>query len=240
MRFDQDPTFSKNAAVLTPQPRHLREIRVRPPRSLSEIAVKMPPAAAGQRIGLMGGSFNPPHKGHLTVARTALNRLRLDSIWWLVSPGNPLKVNDGLPALPQRIAACRALTRHDPHIQVSGLEAELGSVYSSDTIAFLTRRHPAVHFVWVMGADNLATFHCWRRWRDIALAMPIAVIDRPGWHFGALSSPAAGALARNRLPESHAARLPFARPPAWIYLHTRLSPQSSTALRLGQAPKWRS
>lgn len=193
--------------------------------------IKTPPAAPRQRIGLMGGSFNPPHDGHLRIARTALRRLHLDCIWWLISPGNPLKANDSLSALSERIAACEALTRHDPNIQVTGLEAALGSVYTCDSLSFLTRRFPMVHFVWIMGADNLAGFHRWKRWREIASMVPMAVIDRPGWHLAALSSPAATAMARNRLRENHAARLALARPPAWIFLPTRLSAQSSTALR---------
>lgn len=202
-----------------------------PLRQMPGLMIDTPPAAAGQRIGLMGGTFNPPHEGHLTVARTALRRLRLDRIWWLVSPGNPLKSNDNLPALASRIADCQALVRHDPRISVTGLEAELGSVYTSDTVAFLTSRHPTTRFVWIMGADNLAGFHRWKRWRTIAAALPIAIIDRPGWHLAALASPAASALARARLPERHAAALSAAAPPAWVFLPTRLSQQSSSALR---------
>lgn len=221
-----------------PQHRDSREIHLRPRRrSTSDFTIETPPAAAGQRIGLMGGSFNPPHDGHLTVARTALKRLRLDRIWWLVSPGNPLKVNDGLPTPSDRIAACRALSQHDRRIYVTALETDLGSSYSIDAVAFLKRRYPAVRFVWVMGADNLAGFHRWKRWRDIAVSVPVAVVDRPGWHLAALNSPVARALARNRLPESRATRLPFARPPAWIFLPTRLSTQSSTALRRVEAAK---
>lgn len=206
----------------------------RPHRKSSDFKIKTPLAAPRQRIGLMGGSFNPPHDGHLTVARTALKRLRLDCIWWLVSPGNPLKANEALPPLSERIAACENLTRHDPEIQVTGLEAALGSAYTCDTLSFLARRFPMARFVWVMGADNLAGFHRWKRWREIACAVPMAIIDRPGWHLVALSSPAASALARNRLPENRAARLALVRPPAWIFLPTRLSAQSSTALRHAQ------
>lgn len=202
-----------------------------PHRPISKFKIKTPPAAGGQRIGLMGGSFNPPHNAHVMVARTALKRLRLDYVWWLVTPGNPLKSNRDLPPLAQRIAACRAITRQDARIRITGLEAELGSPYTEQTLSFLTQRYPSVGFVWVMGADNLAGFHRWRNWRGIAATLPIAVVDRPGWHLAGLSSPAARALARNRLPEGRAAGLPFARPPAWIFLTTRLSPQSSTELR---------
>ncbi len=208
------------------------ENRVRLPcRKTSDLALKTPPAAPGQRIGLIGGSFNPPHEGHLMVTQTALKRLHLDRMWWLVSPGNPLKSNDALPDLSERISACRTLTQDYRRIDVSGLEQDLGSVYTAHTLAFLTRRFPLVHFVWVMGADNLAGFHLWRQWRDIAMTVPIAVIDRPGWHLAALSSPVARALAQHRLPSSRARILPFTKPPAWIFLSTRLSPHSSTALR---------
>jgi nicotinate-nucleotide adenylyltransferase len=190
----------------------------------------MPAAAAHRRIGLMGGSFDPPHAGHRRIAETALRRLRLDSLWVLVSPGNPLKSRDGLDRLPQRLAATRALMAH-PRIVVSSVEAAIGTRYTVDTLAVLTRRFPHARFVWVMGADSLATLHRWRAWRRIACLVPIAVVDRPGWRLAALASPAARALHRHRLDERHAARLPGHRPPAWALLSTRLSPLSSTELR---------
>lgn len=187
-------------------------------------------AGAGQRIGLMGGSFNPPHDGHLRVAETAMKRLRLDAVWWLVTPGNPLKSHAELPPLGDRIAACRRLvgTRR---IVVTGLEADLGTSFSAATIAYLRLRRPDVRFVWVMGADNLAQFHRWRDWRWIASALPIAVVDRPGWRLPALSGTAARRLASSRLPEEQAGLLAVSRPPAWVLLTTRLSPLSSTTLR---------
>lgn len=190
----------------------------------------LPLAFAGQRIGLMGGTFNPPHEGHAICAVTALRRLKLDQLWWMVTPGNPLKSGDGVPSLQMRIAASRRLAA-DPRIQVTGFEAALGSPYTYATIRHLTRRLPAVHFVWVMGADNLAGFHRWQRWRQIADLVPIAVIDRPAWRHRALASPAAGYMGRFRVPESLAARLPLMVPPAWAFLSTRLSDASSTVLR---------
>ncbi len=196
------------------------------------LQVRMPLAVPGQRIGLMGGSFNPPHEGHAVCALTALNRLRLDQLWWMVTPGNPLKSASGLPSLDERMAASRAYAR-SPAIKITGFETELGSPYTYATVRFATRHLPRVHFVWVMGADNLATFHHWQRWRDIARLVPIAVVDRPGWHLKALSSPAARFLARSRLPEDRAALLPGRRPPAWVFLTTRLSEASSTAMRAG-------
>lgn len=179
----------------------------------------------------MGGSFNPPHEGHLTVSRTAVRKLRLDAIWWLVSPGNPLKRNTGLPPLTERARACRRLAQHDPKIFVTGFEADLGTTFTADTVAFLTRRFPATRFVWVMGADNLASFHLWRRWQAIAESIPIAVVDRPGWHLAAIASPAGRRLSRIRVPFHLAATLPQRPPPAWTFLPTRLSPLSSTDLR---------
>ena len=200
-------------------------------RRRPDLLIATPPAAAGQRIGLMGGSFNPPHDGHLAVSRTALRRLKLDRVWWLVSPGNPLKATDALPPLADRLAASRALTRGEPRILVSGLEADLGSAYTVDTVGFLVERFPATRFVWVMGADNLAGFHRWRRWREIAQRVPIAVVDRPGWHLAAMASPVARALERRRRPANQAPALPGLFPPAWVFLPTRLSPLSSSALR---------
>jgi len=194
----------------------------------------LPLAFAGQRIGLMGGTFNPPHEGHALCALTALRRLRLDQLWWIVTPGNPLKSGAGLPSLEERMAASRRLAA-DPRIKVTGFEATLGSPYTYATIRYVTRRLPAVDFVWVMGADNLAGFHRWQHWRDIADLVPIAVVDRPGWRLKALASPAAARLARFRVPEGFAGELPVLRPPAWTFLSTRLSAVSSTAIRASGA-----
>ncbi len=191
---------------------------------------KLPPHARGQRIGLLGGSFNPPHRAHLLVSLTALKRLRLDAVWWLVTPGNPLKNNRALPPLERRIAACRALAKH-PRIFITGVERELGTHYTVDTIAALKRRAPDLRFVWLMGADNLAQFHRWGGWRRIAGMIPIAVIDRPWSASRALSTRAPLALARFRLPERDAAALARNRPPAWTFIHGKRSPLSSTALR---------
>jgi nicotinate-nucleotide adenylyltransferase len=204
------------------------------PRSTLESSARLqtrPPLVfAGQRVGLMGGTFNPPHVGHAICARTALRRLGLDQLWWMVTPGNPLKVGEGLPSLEDRMAASRRFAT-DPAMKVTGFEASLASPYTYATVRFLNQQFPGVHFVWVMGADNLASFHRWQHWRDIARLVPIAVVDRPGWRLKALASPAAGGLARHRVPESAAALLPLIPPPAWALLSTRLSEASSTALR---------
>jgi nicotinate-nucleotide adenylyltransferase len=189
-----------------------------------------PPHGESQRTGLYGGSFNPAHEGHRHVARMALRRLALDRLWLLVSPGNPLKNHDGLPPLEARLAGTRAIMT-DPRIAVTGVEAALGSDMTVDTIAALTARFPSLRFVWIMGGDNLASFHHWHRWRRIADLVPMAVIDRPGATHRALHSPAAQALSRFRIPESAASTLAERSPPAWVYLHGRMSSLSSTALR---------
>ncbi len=192
--------------------------------------IAFPPTADGLRIGLLGGSFNPPHAGHRALSLFALKRLQLDRVWWLVSPGNPLKDTRTLPTLHDRLAAARDLARH-PAIDVTGIEAAIGTRYTVDTVAALRRRFPNVHFVWLMGADNLAQFHRWRSWQTIAREIPIAVIDRPADSFRALASPAALTLANYRHDETSAALLATRNAPAWTFLHGMKIPISSTQLR---------
>jgi nicotinate-nucleotide adenylyltransferase len=193
---------------------------------------RLPRHAPGMKIGLFGGSFNPPHAGHLLVSRTALRRLGLDNVWWLVTPGNPLKENSHLPSLTQRIAAARALI-DDPRILVSDIEARIGTRFTYDTIAYLVRRCPGVRFVWLMGADNLAGFHRWQHWLAITSLVPLAVVDRPGSTLRATSSLAAQRLRTYRIRPEAARLLPSLRPPAWTFLHGPRSALSSTALRTG-------
>jgi nicotinate-nucleotide adenylyltransferase len=193
-------------------------------------SVRLPPHGRGMRIGLFGGSFDPPHAAHRAASLIALKRLDLDRIWWLVTPGNPLKDTRGLAPLEQRLAAARALAQH-PRIDITGIEAEIGARYTYDTMRYLLDRCPGVRFVWIMGADNLRSFSRWQRWRDIAAMVPIAVIDRLGPSLYATAGSAAQALARHRLPDSQAGSLAECRPPAWVYLHGLKSPLSSTALR---------
>lgn len=190
----------------------------------------VPPTTEGLRVGLLGGSFNPPHLGHLHVAQTALERLRLDRLWVLVTPGNPLKERAGLPSLARRIAAARRLM-DDPRITVTAFEAAFGSPYTWRTVERLVAMRPSVRFVWVMGADNLATFHRWQQWRRIAASLPMAIVDRPGASISPLSAPAAAALADHRVPEIDAAGLAGRRAPAWVFLHGPRSALSSTELR---------
>ena len=190
----------------------------------------LPPNAPGMRIGLFGGTFDPPHQAHLAASLLALKRLKLDSVWWLVTPGNPLKNTSGLGPLKQRIAAARALTHH-PRIDVTGLEAVIKKKYTYDTVKWLKARCPRVHFVWIMGADNLRSFHRWQKWRGIAQLVPIVVIDRLGPSLYAAASPAGQAFAHARIAEPDAASLPYRKPPAWAFLHGLKSALSSTALR---------
>jgi len=190
------------------------------------------------RIGLFGGTFDPPHAAHLAASLLAMKRLRLDRVWWLVTPGNPLKDTRHLAPLIERIVAAQALTRH-LRIDVSGVEAEIRTRYTYDTLSFLKRRCPGVRFVWVMGADNLRSFYRWQRWRGIAAMMPIAVVDRMGTSLYATAGRAAQALARFRLRETAATTLASRKPPAWVYLHGLKSPLSSTALRALRTQKAR-
>ncbi len=178
----------------------------------------------------MGGSFNPAHEGHRIVAETAVKRLALDQLWWLVTPGNPLKENASLPSQAARMEAARAYAK-GPRMKITGFEAELGTPYTAATLAYLQRRYPDVHFVWVMGADNLAGFDRWQQWQRIFQTVPIAVVDRPGYRLKALAGVAAQRFASARLDETDAALLPRCHAPAWVFLTTRLSPLSSTALR---------
>ena len=197
-------------------------------------AATLPPAIPfytdGMRIGLLGGSFNPPHEAHRAISLFAMKRLKLDRVWWLVTPGNPLKQRRALQTLDERITAARKVANH-PRIDVSCLEAVIGTRYSYDTIVYLRRRCAGARFVWIMGADNLAQFHRWKNWQGIASLLPIAVIDRPPDSFRSLASPAAQALARNRIPEADAERLATRHPPAWAFLTGMKSDLSSTGLR---------
>jgi nicotinate-nucleotide adenylyltransferase len=204
---------------------------LKPPSVASQsVSQAIPLYSNGMRIGLLGGSFNPPHEAHRAISLFAIKRLKLDRVWWLVTPGNPLKSNGALNDLDTRMAAARKIA-DDPRIDISCLEAVIGIRYTVDTISYLRRRASGLRFVWIMGADNLAQFHRWQNWRRIASEVPIAVIDRPPQSFRALAAPAAQALARYRLPENQAARLPDQHAPAWVFLTGMKLNLSSTGLR---------
>ena len=182
------------------------------------------------RVGLYGGSFNPVHAGHLHVARTALRRLGLDRVIWLVSPQNPLKTSTNTQTLAARMAAVRGLAT-GPSMIVSDIETRIGSAYTIDTLRVMQARWPGVKFVWLMGADNLAQFHRWRGWTEIMRSVPMAVISRPGSMLRARFSPAAQRFSASRLPAAAAPVLADHTPPAWIYLPVPLNHMSSTVLR---------
>ncbi len=196
----------------------------------ARINARPPHAAPGQAIGLLGGSFNPPHAAHRLISEVALKRLGLDKVWWIVSPGNPLKKRNETAPLSERLRLCRDVARN-PHIVVTDFEADLPTPYTVSTLAFLKARSPLVRYVWIMGADNLAAFDRWHRWREIFTMVPVVVVDRPGWRLKALASKAARAFAASRLPEKEAATLPQRPAPAWTFLTGPLSHASSTAIR---------
>ncbi len=198
--------------------------------ALPSLSQSIPLYTNGMRIGLLGGSFNPPHVAHRAISLFAIKRLKLDRVWWLVTPGNPLKERGGPHDLNERTEAARKMA-NDPRIDISCLESVIGTRYTVDTITYLRRRASGLRFVWIMGADNLAQFHRWQNWRRIASEVPIAVIDRPPQSFRALAAPAAQALARYRLPENQAGRLADQRAPAWVFLTGMKLNLSSTGLR---------
>jgi len=192
--------------------------------------LRMPHAEKGMQVGLFGGSFNPPHAGHALVAEIALRRLALDQLWWIVTPGNPLKNTRELAPLAERIDLSEQ-TASDPRIKVTAFEAGRSLRYTADTLALVKARNPGVDFVWIMGADNLRDFHRWQRWRRIALTFPIAVIDRPGSTLAFLSSVVAKTFDYARVDEGDAPILAHMRPPAWTFIHGPRSSLSSSAIR---------
>lgn len=197
--------------------------------------VKTPLVFPGMRIGLLGGSFDPAHAGHVHITENALSRFGLDRVWWLVSPGNPLKTQGPAP-LDARIGKARQLMRH-PRVDVTDIEAQLGTRLTVDTIAALQRQCPEVHFVWLMGSDNLVQFDQWDRWDEIAQRIPLGVLARPGSRLAARKSRTARILRRWRLPETNARLLPVMNTPAWMLVNLPMSHLSSTLIRQEYRPK---
>jgi nicotinate-nucleotide adenylyltransferase len=191
----------------------------------------LPPHFAGQTIGLFGGTFNPPHAGHRQASLYALRRLGLDQLWWMVTPGNPLKQNGGIPGLPARMQKAAAVASH-PRIMISGAEAGFRTRYTADLIQILRQRSPATRFVWIMGSDSLTDFHRWEDWKRLAASVPVAVVNRPRSLVAPLTARAAQALGRYRVDAEDARTLARRRPPAWVFLIGPRAAVSSTALRV--------
>lgn len=191
----------------------------------------MAEANTKRRIGLLGGSFNPAHAGHLYISRLALDRLGLDELWWLVSPQNPLKAERGMAPLSARLDQARTVARADARIHVSDVERQLGTRYTVDTLAALKAENADCAFVWIIGADNLRQMHKWRGWRAIFRMVPIAVFPRVPYSLRALGGRAARRFDAARIPENRAPRLVTLKPPAWVFLRTPPHGESATRIR---------
>jgi nicotinate-nucleotide adenylyltransferase len=189
----------------------------------------LPYAAPGQVIGLLGGSFDPAHAGHAHITREALKRFGLDRVWWMVSPGNPLKARGPAP-LEQRLARAREVMQH-PRVEVTDIEMHLGTQYTGQTLAKMRSIYPQVRFVWLMGADNMAQFHLWQDWRKIMESVPIGVLARPGERISARMSKAASIYAPYRIPGRFSHLLARADAPAWCFVNVPMNDTSSTAIR---------
>ena len=189
----------------------------------------IPYAAAGQVIGLLGGSFDPAHAGHAHITREALKRFGLDQVWWLVSPGNPLKKHGPAP-IEARLAKARRVIDH-PRVQVTDIEVRLGTQYTAETLSGLQKLYPTQRFVWLMGADNLAQFHLWQDWRYIAEMVPMGVLARPGQRISARTSKAASLYAQYRIAGRYSQLLGRAHAPAWCFVNVPMMDVSSSAIR---------
>ena len=187
-----------------------------------------------RRVGLLGGSFNPAHAGHRHISLEALRRLDLDEVWWLVSPQNPLKPQAGMAPFAERAAGAARIAGH-PAILVSGIERQLGTRFTADTLVALRRRFPACRFVWLMGADNLRQISRWERWPSIFRRVAVAVFDRSPYSYGALASKAARRFAAGRAAGRRILRLAAEAPPRWAFVHSFRHPASATAIRQARA-----
>lgn len=193
--------------------------------------------ANGQKIGLLGGSFNPAHAGHRYISLIAQEELGLDEIWWLVSPQNPLKQTDDMAPLDARLGRAREIA-DSPYIKVQNLETQFGTQYTIDTIRRLKAEFPSHRFVWIMGGDNLEQFHRWKNWQDIAAEIPFVVMHRDPPGLQSLESEAAKKLSAHRLPDAQKAALALANPPAWTYMENVRDDHSATRIRAKKPQKW--
>lgn len=191
---------------------------------------RLPFVSSNMRIGLLGGSFNPPHEGHREVSLNLLKQLDLDQIWWLVSPGNPLKSHTELLSLNERLQLCEAFTAH-PKLKVTGFEVHRPNAYTVETLTFLKKRFPSTYFVWIMGADNLVHFHKWKHWHRLFATFPIGIHDRPGYRYQALASRTAHWYQHQKISAEKSRQLAALKAPAWAFLPTPLYDISSTQIR---------
>ncbi|MGR3838973.1 MAG: nicotinate-nucleotide adenylyltransferase [Cognatishimia sp.] len=196
---------------------------------LARVNTQAPYLRPGMTVGLLGGSFDPPHAGHVHITREALKRFGLDRVWWLVSPGNPLK-SRGPAGMDARLRAARQLMVH-PKVHISDFEARAGTRYTAETLAALQARYPGVRFVWLMGADNLAQFHLWKDWQAIMEAFPVGVLARPGDRIAARTAKAANVFAHAKIPGRQSRRLAQSEAPAWCFVNVPMRDISSTELR---------
>ena len=186
--------------------------------------------SVGTNIGLLGGSFNPAHEGHLEISLLALEKLSLDCIWWMVSPQNPLKPKKGMASISERLSTARS-TADDPRISVTDIETELGTLYTADTLLALRDHFSETRFVWLMGADNLLQMHHWQKWSKIFYTVPVAVFARPNYSLPAEKAEATKRFAGYRMPILQAHHLAGKQPPAWVFFKQPLNPISATEIR---------
>jgi nicotinate-nucleotide adenylyltransferase len=186
-----------------------------------------PMATRGMVVGLLGGSFDPAHEGHVLITREALKRMGLDQVWWLVTPGNPLKARQPAP-MAKRLRRARAVMR-DPRVKITDLEAKLGTRATVDTVHRLQAIYPGVSFVWLMGADNLVQFHRWDRWRDILRSVAVGVLARPGSGVQARMSVAARAFRVHQVDRGETLR--GRKPPVWAFVNLPMNDASSSEIR---------
>jgi len=203
-----------------------------PARLAAALGGRLPPAKS--RIGLLGGSFNPPHRAHREISLQALSALALDQVWWLISPQNPLKPTDGMAPLATRLAAACAKVDH-PRITAAALETALGTQRTADTLQALQGRFPRVAFVWLMGADNMIQIERWHAWQQIFHRLPVAIFDRPSYSLKAMAAKPAKRFGDSRLREAYSRCLASCQPPAWVFIHGQRNALSASSIRAGQS-----